>query len=426
MNTKTTWLDYGYIFLLLIYAGSATVFARSLGNISTFGSWVAIFATAFIVYYRRIRIYKQFYHVTGIFLLYAAVTTINNGLINLMWITQILLYLTIAYVVVQLYGLKFFEIYEKAIYWLCICSLVFWAVELIAPSLVLRIVSILSFSDVYAQGGNVAANMGIYTVGNREFASDYQLLLRNAGFAWEPGAFSVMICLAVFCNAIRTNFAVRKNSRLYVLLFTLLTTQSTTGMILLLILMAGYVISQRKSVAILTSLCAVPLMYLIFSAPYVQDKMVAEYTNMDIETRIQRISEANGEVGALGRMESLLIEWDEFMRHPLIGLGGWDDGAYLQQMGVDVATVSGIGKLLSKYGLFMSLLFFLALIKTTKFVRDTFHCRGAIIFPLLFVGLMISYNLWLQPVVMPFWIFYYFKNKPQKSFVRHSLRINSV
>lgn len=412
MKGKITWLDYSYILLLLIYTGSATIFARSLGNIATFGSWVGIFATCIMMYCRHIRLDRQYFYVIGIFLCYAAITTINNGIINLMWITQIILYLSIAYVLVRIYDLYFFVIYEKLIYWLCIVSLIFWSVELIAPNLVLSIVSALSFSAPYADGGNVAANMGVYTVGNPDFASEFQWLLRNSGFAWEPGAFAVMICLAIYCNAIRTKFSLKKNKQLYIMLLALLSTQSTTGMMLLCILIIGYIMSQRALVAGISLCCAIPLLYFIYSAPYVKDKIMDEYTNIDIETRIQYISEASSEnTAALGRMESFIIEWNEFKRHPFIGLGGWSEGSYLQQQGVDIATVSGLGSLLSKYGLFISLLFFISLIKTTAYIMKQSHCRGVIVFPLLFVGLMISYNLWIHAIIIPFWIYIAYRKK---------------
>ena len=95
-NTKFSLFNYFYIFCLFIYAGSATVFARDLGDIRTVGNAFALFLTLIFFKYNKVRLSKRFIYSILVFLLYAIVTSLNNQLINPFWISRWLIFLTIA------------------------------------------------------------------------------------------------------------------------------------------------------------------------------------------------------------------------------------------------------------------------------------------------------------------------------------------
>ena len=76
------------------------------------------------------------------------------------------------------------------------------------------------------------------------------------------------------------------------------------------------------------------------------------------------------------------------------------------QHGYDnIATISGIGKLLSRYGAIMSLLFIILLVKSAKTINKLFNTNNGWILLVVIIGSMISYDSWMQPAVMIFWTF---------------------
>ena len=72
--------------------------------------------------------------------------------------------------------------------------------------------------------------------------------------------------------------------------------------------------------------------------PFVKEKLFEEIENLQYAD-IELIS------GALGRLYSFQLNFEEFLRHPIIGLGGYTEGTWLAQHNYDVATISGIGNM---------------------------------------------------------------------------------
>lgn len=398
-NTRISKFNFFYMFCMLVYLGYATVFARSLGDITTWGNTFALIITAILIKTNKIRFKSSYFISILVFLAFALVTTINNGIINPMWISQWIIWLTIAYCINYTFSEKLFAVYETLMYYLCVISLAFWAIEVFAPQFMDSISSVFSFSTPYGgEETNVGNNLIVYTVGCRE-ANDFVLLTRNPGFAWEPGAFSSYICLAVFCNSLRTNLRLKNNKPLIIFLITLFSTQSTTGLTIFLLMIAVWLIINRKS---WVATILIPIGIYIFQLPFVQDKMFEEYSVL--ETFDLSHTEA-GSTYALSRMQSFIINWEEFLRHPLIGLGGWTGGTWLSRYGYDnIATVSGIGEMLAMYGAIMTLLFLYLLIKSSHLIAKCISTNGYLLI-IAMIGMMISYSMWKHPIYICFWMY---------------------
>ena len=109
--------------------------------------------------------------------------------------------------------------------------------------------------------------------------------------------------------------------------------------------------------------------------------------------------------GALGRLYSFQLNFEEFLRHPIIGLGGYTEGTWLAQHNYDVATISGIGNMLVYFGAVMTLLFFILLVRSCAYIKKVMKSQNAIILLITILGIMVSYNLWKQPIFIAFWMF---------------------
>lgn len=415
-NTRISRYNYFYMMCMMVYLGFATVFARSLGNIATWGNTFALIITIIFINKNKVKFKKNYIISILVFLLYALVTTINNGILSPFWITQWLIWLTIAYCIVYTFKDKFFVLFETLIYHLSIISFVFWIIDIIAPSTLNSIASVLHFSTAHGgEKSNVAYNLIFYTLGSHEELSDYVFIKRNAGFAWEPGAFASYICMAILCNSFRTDFKIKNNIPLIIFLIALFSTQSTTGTIILLAMVASWLIIKRK---FWYALILVPIGIYIFQLPFVQEKLLNEYGNLEIFNLAYM---SDDDTYALGRMASFLLDWEEFLRHPILGLGGWTGGTWLAQFGYDnVSTISGIGGMLAMYGAIMTSLFLYLMYKSARLIAKTMSSNGYLMFVAI-IGMTISYEMWQHPIYICFWMFGVFYIKDKRGKTKHNL-----
>ncbi len=100
----------------------------------------------------------------------------------------------------------------------------------------------------------------------------------------------------------------------------------------------------------------------------------------------------------LNRMQSFVISWQEFIQHPILGLGGDAGGSWLIQQGYDVSLFSGLSELLSRYGIIIILLFLWLLNKSCRLINKIFRTRTAYVFMGMFLVLMVGFNNWNQPI----------------------------
>ena len=414
-KTKLSLFSYFYVFCILIYAGNATVFARDLGDIRTVGNAFALLLTVGFYYVRKIPFSRNYVVSLLVFLLYAAVTSLKNHMVNPFWISQWLIWLTIAYGLCRGFGRRLFVVVETVVCHLSIIALCFWVVYLVSPGLMARIVLIFEFSRAYAEDSNVIANMIFFTLPNVEQGlGEFQLFPRNPGFAWEPGAFASMVCLGIFCNILRTNFRLRQNPPLWVFFLALISSESTTGIMTLLLMLIVWLFANRKYG---WGFVVLPLAITLFSLPFVSSKMFVEYESLET-------LDLNDAGGALNRTYSLMLDWQEFLRHPIIGLGGWAEGTYLARVGYEVTTISGIGEMLVRFGAIMTLLFLWLLVHSARTIRQLFSTTSAYILIVTVLGMMYSYNLWTAPLYIAFWMFgFYYPIKEKKQMLARKYRL---
>ena len=396
-NSKTSSFNFFYMFCIIIYAGKATVFTRSLGDITAVGNAFALMITLIFIFHNRIKFNSYYLCSILAFLTYAAATSLNNGLVNPTWIIRWVIYLTIAYCLCQGLGKQLFVLVETVLCPLCVISLICWLIHIANPGLMEAIVKTFEFSKPFSESGNVLANMIFYTI-TVGGVGDFMFYIRNAGFTWEPGAFASIICFGIFCNVLRTNFRLYRNVPLWIFLITLFSTQSTTGGITLILMAGIWMIANRK---LGWGLIMIPAAIGLLSLPFIGGKFSEEINGLEYMDYTNTY--VNG--GNFNRSYSLILDFQEFLRHPILGLGGWTKGTWYAQQGYEFNTVSGIGELLSQYGAIITLLFIYLLVKSCKHIKAVTGSSSAYVLIGAMLGMMYSYSLWQHPFFIAFWMF---------------------
>ena len=148
------------------------------------------------------------------------------------------------------------------------------------------------------------------------------------------------------------------------------------------------------------AIAIIPILLYVFNLPFVGDKLMEEYNNLDMLNLDTMHDEMD-----LSRMQSLSVAWDEFLRHPILGLGGNMGGSWLQQHGYDVAIFSGIGELLARYGILITILFIYLLVKSIATINKRYQTPNGFMLYALIIGTMFSFVIWDQPLFIILWMY---------------------
>ena len=406
-KSKVSFFDYFYLLTIIIYAGMASAFVREFGDIRTFGNAVALVITFAFAIYKRIGLRKDFLILLGIVSLYSAIAAIYAGYSSsrLLWLfSQWLVYFYVAYVICNGYGFRFFVIAETILFHLAIVALICWVILLLIPgpfTSFLQYFALPAFND---SDRFQSANVLFYTVilSNITYGinDQFYFLIRNSGFAWEPGAFACFMCLGICFNMLRTELKLKNNLPLVVFLLALASTQSTTGYSIFGVMLVIWLLLNKK---IGWLVLLIPAFVFVFNLPFIGEKL-------DMKSEgFNEVTLENAKSGeAFDRILSFRIMLDEFLRHPIFGYGFSIPEFEL----LELQTWSGIGRLLSQYGIIMTSIFFFSLFKSAKRIGLFLSSRYGVLLVLPILGSMISYMLWTQPFFISIWLACFLMERP--------------
>lgn len=411
-RNKYQFFDYLFVFILIIYAASATTFARSLNTWNVVGSVLFILSvTLYYVQTNKIKFSNNFYILFSGFTIYFIFLTLKFKELHPRFFGIYIVSFFITYACVTRLRHYFFYIYEEVIYYLCCIAIALWIIYQIVPSGLTSLVDTLAFSEGGSE--NVRSNIIIYTINNaRLVAEGYYINLgflsvtRNPGFAWEPGAFAVFICLALFVHLIKYKFKNIFNNRFCLYFICLLSTFSTTGFSIFFVIMGFYLYNIDLKFKAFYIICLVLMGSFVYSTDIVSSKMdavVSQNTEEQIKNSIKFKTAYTPQ-----RYTSFLIDFKDFVNNPILGYGGHDDEKWTKKLGAQIGSISGIGKLLAKFGLIGTIFFFVLLVDSSKKIAQIFQYKGWGFLLVIIVMISISYSLIEHPLIMCFWMFGFF------------------
>lgn len=166
----------------------------------------------------------------------------------------------ISFGILVVVGVNFWERIEKIVFYLTLISLLLFIVQLFTGSLFDSFYSFFGrfIAEVYTETRPTAWYAYIYTYSPIE-GLDFP---RNSGFMWEPGAYAMIISVALGYRFLSNGVCVDRHNLVYIL--ALISTFSTAGYIMLILFFIIYIIETRSI------LLTIPLIIILcFLIPYV-------------------------------------------------------------------------------------------------------------------------------------------------------------
>ena len=321
----------------------------------------------------------------------------------------------VAYIHVQVFGKKMLPLYENIMMKLSLLSLVFWGIYIIYPS---TAAFFRSFPEA-GQGHHIFYLYKWTDPAVREIQSYNYGILRNAGCSWEPGRFSIMILLALYCNLARCGIKFKGNWSGIILLLALISTQSTTGFLGAIVLYSIFAFKKFDLQYIIAFLVfVVPVSYQLISLDFMGEK-IEEQLDLDASLKqinksvdyVNKVKESNEYVGSLARFPSMYFEVINIQHDPILGYGRNVGKSYFaQRISGNYLLVGGLLKMFGEYGIPLGFILYLILFRSSSALGRDFKIRKITLF-VLFLIILTSYSIFITPVFMAFWFYGLFRKE---------------
>lgn len=418
--------EYIYMFVMVIYMAQINdttarmIFGLS-GNPVPF--LIPIVLTAILLFRHPVSFKnRKLWILLGVFALWSVLVLASVGELtntsNVSYVFFVFYPIIIAYVQIKVFGRRLFSLYEKIMVLMCKIALPMWLLNI----LLLNVFEP-SFLPKTALGYNV---LFLYNwVSPHNGLDDMVLLtLRNPGFSWEPGRFAIMLTPAIFFNLSRRGVKFMGNGNVIWLLAALLSTQSTTGFLIGIVLYSIFLLKlSLKNIAVFF-LVLIPVVIGLMNLDFMYDKIVEQLdVKSYLSTRVLQMKYndehmAEGEyLTSVSRFESMFFEFLNLSEKPLLGYSTNDSYSFFfENISTNYSLANGLIKILAQFGLPLGILIYSFLFKSSEVIASLFKYRKPYAFFIISLMALISYSFWRTPVFTAFWLFgvFYDRRKHMK------------
>ena len=419
---KIRTFEYFYFFVMVIYmAQMDNNTARMITGMSRpfFPFFLPIILTIILLDRNKVKFDdKRLLRILLVFAIWTVLLFVHKSSYDISqysWYFFLFYSIVIAYIHVQVFGKKMLPLYEHIMVKLCFISLVLWGIAVIYPGSA-------SFFRSFPQsdnGNNLFYLFKWLDASIREENIVLNGILRNAGCSWEPGRFSIMILLAMYCNMVRVGIKFRGNMSGIILLLAMISTQSTTGYIGAIVLYGIFAIKRFNLQYILAFLIfVVPVAYQLSKLDFMQEKIVSQ---LDLDSELKKANEvidyvnkehqSNEYVSSMARFPSMYFELINIQMDPLLGYGRNTGKSYFaQRISGNFVLTGGLLKNIAQHGIPLGILLYIILFKSSVVLGKEFKIRKSALF-IIYVIALTSYTFFTVPVFTAFWFYGLFRKE---------------
>lgn len=411
--------EYIYMILMIIYMAQMTPATnRLLGSLSSdfIPLLIPLLPTLYLFFKYKVRLNTQFLKLALIFCIWLVAILIKYDYWNdfgfISYHLILLISLFIAYTHTQVYGQAFSDIYEDIMVKFAMISIPLWVFSLIPGS-----DSFFRLFPVTAEGSTAGGTNLLYIYHwldpNMSSMDISYRLARNSGLTWEPGRFSVMLCIALWNNLSNNGIRFMGNKNALILLIALVTTFSTTGYIAVACL---YTIFYIKGFSLRTLLkllvIVIPAFMILMNFGFVGDKIsrksdvVAEVDNFySIESYYSTRGGLEKHM-SLDRMISISFEFENIKQDPILGYSRNVHNSWFgKTFGDDYSLTGGLLKTFGQYGLLLGAYIFSLLFISSRLLSKNKTNNRKYALAILLMICSVSYGFLESAVFMTFWFY---------------------
>jgi len=382
------------LLIILLIVNSSNVFLDHYAD--EFLAISAVLSVFLMYYYGRFPSGYFILFVVG-FIFWTGYIVIQYDVWNYYTFIGFLTKLFLAYAVIAILREKFFSEFVNIVYKMTIAGLPLYIIGVIFPDIMYLFHKILNnLPDIFIIDHGVyldwiRANILFYTF-------SIVRLGQNHGFMWEPTAFAAVLLFSIMIHL--TLNKCQLDRKFIIFLLALLTTFSTTGYIAVVIIVLFILMNGKPDNKVLIGISFIVLAPFILNLDFISEKVENQFSRWD------SLSNADADMSMMGnsRLSSFILDWRDFLDHPLLGLGMFEENRYLGNQ--FLGSVNGIGDTLSRFGLIISLLFLINFTFTFKRLANENHMRGYLLFILLFLILSWSERFMMLPLFFAFQVYY--------------------
>jgi hypothetical protein len=257
----------------------------------------------------------------------------------------------ICYLVIEIVKYRFNFTYVKLIYFLALVSFIFYPTQFnmgLQESIKNSIGSIIKPIGLQEDSIEIGKTLILFNY-HFNMGPGYDGLQRNCGPFWEPGMFAVFINIALLINLYINKASLFSRVNI-VLIIALITTLSTTGIIVLfLIIISKFILDKRVELAILY----IPVVFAIVFIAYI-NLWKLDFIGEKITSQID-----NASYTPYSRFGAALYHFEALKRSPLSGVALFPEETDKDIGENRIVTPNGISLIFYAYGIPVGLLYYL-------------------------------------------------------------------
>jgi hypothetical protein len=299
-------------------------------------------------------------------------------------------YLTVLFVPYE----EFKSIFTSIVAFLAVFSLITFAIKLVS-------VNLFSWLPTIEKNGVVYYN-AVFAI-----VSSSNLILRNFGIFWEPGAFAIFLNIALYFELFESKF----NAKRIILFFvTIITTVSTLGIVCIFVLFFAFITVDKQFISnkikFFVSIAAIMclLVTILFGDDYIFQLFgklgIIEGSSVNDSTNV--------------RLNAIIYPGNAFLQNPIIGVG-YNEYLFIQERFCENMATCSFLNWLCMFGLAGGVLPIIGCVRFFVISNQKFITKC---FLLAFVALLFSTENFNLCVIIYILVFYGYSKRTSKSFVK--------
>lgn len=408
-------LEVIYLAIIVLFLARPTVLFNSIDpRMNPLGFLLYLAPCAYLAHKHEIEFGRKFYVIVGTYSIWVVCHCFTDSELKILSYIFLYAHIFVAYTLVRVFHTELFGYFWRIVTALAFVDFILWIGIHFVDLTLLEQIS--PFTPTSSTSG--ASFIIFNSPGARYDELGILGLLRNCGFAWEPGLYGSILLLAAYFNLAETGYQIKGNFPLYILGASIFSTFSTTAYSAFLILLAVHMFFMVKSRITFTHIigvcCLIGIIMAASRLPFMREK-IEEDLNMEntLSGSNENLSwvEEDAELRTVKRTEGIYLDVLNFIDSPILGYGIDPVNSYVtKEISPYLVTSNDITSFFAKWGLVYTVFLWILIARNSHFLRkyvlwddNSLAC--------VYICIAVSYSLSLCAIIMCFMLYKFLEDE---------------